>query len=113
MTYAAANNIPTWEIWHKQYGHISYSGLCKLYEKNLVSRFIVNKNSPTPDCEACIQAKPTEEPYNQSTESQMSLGELMHMDLWGKYDVVSIHGHQYYIAFMVDAARYLTVEFLK
>ena len=35
------------------------------------------------------------------------------MDLWGKYDVASIHGNQYYLLMIDNAARYITVEFLK
>ena len=35
------------------------------------------------------------------------------MDLWGKYNVASIHGNQYYLLMIDDAARYITVEFLK
>jgi hypothetical protein len=40
-------------------------------------------------------------------------GELTHIDLWGKYQIQSIHGNQYYILFVDDAARYVTVFFLK
>ncbi len=40
-------------------------------------------------------------------------GELTHMDLWGKYDVSSINGHQYYLLLVDDATRYVTVYFLK
>jgi hypothetical protein len=35
------------------------------------------------------------------------------MDLWGKYDVTSISGHQYYLLLVDDATRYVTVYFLK
>ena len=35
------------------------------------------------------------------------------MDLWGKYDVMSINGHQYYALFVDDASRYITLHFLK
>ena len=34
-------------------------------------------------------------------------------DLWGKYDIISVNGHQYYILFIDDATRYVTVHFLK
>jgi len=37
----------------------------------------------------------------------------MHMDLWGKYDVMSINGNQYYLLMVDDAMRYITVKFLK
>jgi transposase InsO family protein len=33
--------------------------------------------------------------------------------VWGKYDVQSINGHQYYLLFVDDATRYTTVNFLK
>jgi transposase InsO family protein len=35
------------------------------------------------------------------------------MDLWGKYDVSSIHGNQYYLLLVDDATRYVTLHFLK
>jgi hypothetical protein len=35
------------------------------------------------------------------------------MDLWGKYEVTSVNGHQYYILFIDEWTRYITVEFLK
>ena len=40
-------------------------------------------------------------------------GELTHIDLWGKYSIVSINRHQYYIVFVDDAGQYMTVDFLK
>jgi hypothetical protein len=43
----------------------------------------------------------------------MEPGKLMHIDLWGKYNVVSINGNQYYIVFIDDAGWYTTVNFLK
>jgi hypothetical protein len=35
------------------------------------------------------------------------------MDLWGKYDVTSINGHQYYLLLVDDVMRYVIVYFLK
>src|SRR6266436_6007296 len=35
------------------------------------------------------------------------------MDLWGKYDVTSISGHQYYLLLVDDATCFVTVYFLK
>jgi hypothetical protein len=40
----------------------------------------------------------------------MKPGELMHIDLWGKYDIKSINRHQYYTLF---ASHYMTLKFLK
>ena len=35
------------------------------------------------------------------------------MDLWGKYDMASIHGNQYYLLMIDDTMWYITIEFLK
>jgi hypothetical protein len=43
----------------------------------------------------------------------MWLGQLTHLDLWGKYDIASIHGNWYYLLLVDDTTRYVTVEFLK
>ncbi len=40
-------------------------------------------------------------------------GEITHIDLWGKYDVTSIKGNQYYLLLIDDATRYVTLKFLK
>jgi transposase InsO family protein len=62
---------------------------------------------------SCTEAKLTETPFNKNIERETEPGELTHIDLWGKYDVTSINGHQYYIVFVDNAARWTTVHFLK
>ena len=66
-TYQTTEPVQNWETWHKHYGHISYSGLQKLLDKYMVEGLTVDKTSPKPDCEACIQAKQTIEPFNKTT----------------------------------------------
>jgi len=70
-------------------------------------------NSPKLDCVACTEAKLSEAPYGPASGHQTKPGELTHMDLWGKYNVESIHGNQYYLLMVDDAVHYITVEFLK
>jgi hypothetical protein len=53
-----------WIDWHRRFGHISYSGLRRLYQEGLVDGMIVDENSPMPDCEACIQAKHARAPFS-------------------------------------------------
>jgi hypothetical protein len=103
----------SWETWHKRYGHVSYDGLQKLLTDKLVDGFYVDTRTPKPDCIACTEAKQTETTFNKNAERKTEPGELTHIDLWGKYDVTSINGHQYYIVFIDDAARWTTMNFLK
>ena len=52
-------------------------------------------------------------PYGSSSERFTKPGELIHVDLWGKYDKSSIHGNLYYLLLVDDASHFVTVEFLK
>jgi GAG-pre-integrase domain len=103
----------TWDTWHHRFGHIGYSGLQKLREKNLVSRFTPELRSPKPDCGPCTQAKLAHKPFPSTAMRTNTIGILTHIDLWGKYQIQSIHGNQYYILFVDDYTRYVTVQFLK
>jgi transposase InsO family protein len=103
----------TWETWHKRFRHISYKGLQRLKDLGLVQGLEIDLNSPMPDCIVCTEAKLAQEPFKKITHATRAPGELTHIDVWGKYDTVSIEGHQYYVLFVDNAARYITVHFLK
>jgi hypothetical protein len=111
--FTTDTNTQTWETWHKRFGHIGYKGLQRLKDLNLVQGLSVDPESPKLDCVACTEAKQTQEPYKKLMRTKRDPGELTHIDVWGKYDTVSIGGYQYYILLVDDGARYVTVHFLK
>jgi hypothetical protein len=113
VTYVTTRDTPTWETWHQCYSHISYDGLMKLYKNNLVKGFLVNENSSQPDCMACTEAKMIKQPFKGKILQQVLPGMHTHIDVWGKYEVASIYGHQYYLLFVDDASHYTMVNFLK
>ena len=84
-----------------------------MLDNNLVEGFSINTRTQKPDCIACTESKQTVEPFSKSTEWKTEPGELTHIDLWGKYNIASINGNQYYILFVNDAERFSTTEFLK
>jgi hypothetical protein len=61
----------------------------------------------------CIEAKHSRKPFGPSTDRDSSLGELTHIDLWGKYNITSINGSYYYLLMVDNAARYNTIVSLK
>jgi len=109
---ANTSHLP-WEVWHRRFGHVGYSGLQNLLRLNIVDGFTVDASSLKPDCVACTEAKLFEAPYGPASDKQTKTGELTHTDLWGKYDVKSINGNQYYLLLVDDATRHITTEFLK
>ena len=49
--------ILPWEEWHRRYGHINYTELQSLRDKNLVDRFNPDPESPKQDCSPCTAIK--------------------------------------------------------
>ena len=105
--------LKPWNIWHRHFSHISYSSLCKLFDKKLVTGFNVDHDTPFSDCVACTEAKQSVIPFNKGTEHNSELGELTHVDVWSKYSVSSINGFQYYLLMVDDTLHYVMVKFLK
>jgi hypothetical protein len=73
----------------------------------------VNRDSPIPQCVACIEGKHSVTPFGHSQSRASVPGEVTHIDLWGKYDITSIHGNSYYMLAVDDVSRYVTIYFLK
>ena len=74
-------------------------------------------NNPDSDlnfqCQVCIAAKMARAPYPKySATRATSKGDLTHSDLWGPTRVESIGKNLYYIAFINNYSRYITVQFL-
>ena len=73
----------------------------------------MDMKSPKLDCIPCIEAKLFKAPYDPASGAETKIGELTHVDLWGKYDIKSIHGNQYYLLLIDDTTRHITIEFLR
>jgi hypothetical protein len=77
----------------------------------LVEGLKVNSRSDKPDCCACIEAKQSVKPYpSHSAHTTQHVGELMHLDVWGKFLVQSIDKNQYFIGLIDNHTRYITIE---
>ncbi|GKD59311.1 ribonuclease H-like domain-containing protein, partial [Tanacetum coccineum] len=53
----------------------------------------------------CQKAKQTREPFPLSEHKSSVLGELVHLDLWGPYRVVSKEGYKYFLTIVDDFTR--------
>jgi len=113
FSFNANTSALSWEIWHQRFGHVGYSGLQKLLDNTMVEGLHVDMRSPRPDCVACTEARHSEKPYGLAEKKETKLGQLTHVDLWGKYKTISIHGSQYYLILIDDTSQYVTVDFLK
>jgi hypothetical protein len=103
----------SWNVWHCHFGHISFSGLQRMLDLQLVTGFNVDHNSSKSDCMACTEAKQSVLPFNKKGDNDMHPGDLIHINIWGKYNVASINSCQYYLLMVDKASWFITVEFLK
>ncbi len=103
----------SWDVWHHHFGHVGFSGLQRTLDLQLVTGFNVDCKSPKSDCVACTEAKQSVLPFNKKGDNDTHPGDLTHIDVWGKYDIASINGYQYYLLMVDDALWFITVEFLK
>jgi hypothetical protein len=107
------HQLKSWDVWHCHFGHISYSRLKKLFDCKLVTGFFIDCDSQMADYVPCIEAKQSVILFNKKGEQETKLGEITHIDIWGKYNTASIKGFYYYLLMVDDTLRYVTVKFMK
>jgi len=112
--YATRKSLQSWETWHHRFSHIGYEGLKYLLDKELVDGLQVDETSSKPDCQACTEAKQSIQPFTKKAKHWSDKnGQLTHIDLSGKFPIVSIDGSHYFINFIDDKSWMVTVEGLK
>ncbi|GJY37100.1 ribonuclease H-like domain-containing protein [Tanacetum coccineum] len=62
----------------------------------------IDNTKQTEYYETCQRAKQTREPFPLSDHSSSSLGELVHLDLWGPYKVTSFEGFKFFLTVVDD-----------
>jgi GAG-pre-integrase domain/Integrase core domain len=114
--YASSSPAPiSWGEAHRRFGHLSISGLKTLFNSDMVTGIKVDPDSNQDlACEACIQAKLHHQSFPKLSNNRAGKpGDLTHSDLWGPARTTSIGGLQYYISFIDDHLRRITIKFLK
>ncbi|GJU01054.1 ribonuclease H-like domain-containing protein [Tanacetum coccineum] len=95
-------------LWHNKLGHPADQVLSVL--KRDLS---IYDNTSVPVCEICQRAKQTREPFPLSDHKSKTLGELVHLDLWGPYRVHSREGYRYFLTIVDDYSRAVWVYIVK
>ncbi|XP_021734165.1 uncharacterized protein LOC110700891 [Chenopodium quinoa] len=100
-------------LWHKRFGHASFSLLDKLRSKELVEGLPSIKFLKDKVCSACVKGKQTRISFKyKNMVSTTKLLELIHMDLCGPMRIQSRSGKRYVMVIVDDFSRYTWVFFL-
>ncbi|GJW03860.1 ribonuclease H-like domain-containing protein [Tanacetum coccineum] len=94
--------------WHCRLGHPTDPVLGVLKPE-----LKIDNTKQTEYCETCQRAKQTREPFPLSDHSSSSLGDLVHLDLWGPYKVTSSEGFKYFLTVVDDYTRAVWLYLIK
>lgn len=93
--------------WHNRLGHPSEPVL-----RILGSSLDIN-DDPLPPCDVCHRAKQTRTPFPLSDHKSNSLGDLIHLDVWGPYKVPTCEGFRFFLTVVDDFTRSVWIFLLK
>lgn len=98
--------------YHKILAHQNFVHIKKVLKNNNVS-FSCEKNEKDHFCEACIQGKHFRRPYPASSSRATYAGEMLHVDVCGPIETISVGGSRYFLLIKDDFSHYRTIYFLK
>jgi len=102
------------ETWHKHLLHVSKDPIISL-SKNVDGLHILRSPHDNDDgkpCESCIFGKHQRDPFHSNDKRCKQPGELVHSDLCGEFQEVSLGGGKYFVTFIDNATRYTRIYIL-
>ncbi|WVZ02011.1 hypothetical protein V8G54_022817 [Vigna mungo] len=109
---AEGANEKEW-LWHYRFGHLNFRSLCQLRDKNLV-RGIPEFFVPSKVCEGCAAGKQTRSIFKRYTYKRaVQVLNVIHADVCGPFDVLSLGGNRYFLFFVDEFSRKLWIYLLK
>ncbi|CAL2226910.1 unnamed protein product [Prunus armeniaca] len=100
-------------LWHKRYGHLNYTSLMLLQDKEMVQglpRLQVTKHV----CSGCATGKGHREPFDKEKVWRASQPlELIHCDICGPIQITTPASNRFFLTFIDDHTRMCWVFFLQ
>ena len=105
--------MSTEELWHRRYGHLNQHDLVQLQKKSMVEGLPKLKSEHL-ECEAYALGKQHREEFPMHIEKKhRELIELIHIDVCGPMQTMSIGGERYFLIFVDDRSRFTWVYFIR
>ncbi|KAL8108059.1 hypothetical protein AgCh_024481 [Apium graveolens] len=99
--------------WHKKLSHLNFNNINELVKKNLVRGLPKSVFTPDGLCDSCQKAKQRKSSFKSKTESSiLDPYHLLHVDLFGLVNVMSIAKKKYALVIVDEFTRYTWVYFL-
>ncbi|KAL4367130.1 hypothetical protein GQ457_05G027260 [Hibiscus cannabinus] len=109
---AASLEDDSW-LWHHRYGHLNFKSLSLLSNQNLVDGLPMIRRIDAV-CESCVVGKQHRDPFSKTSNMRASkLAELIHADVCGPMQTLSLNNSRYFVVFVDDFSRMTWVYFVK
>ena len=106
----AHENYSLWLLWHLQKGHLGYDNLKLLNDKSMVNGMSVSTNEVFDwNCEGSLIGKQQWKSENNTSQ----LLELIYSDICGPMNVDLVGSSEYFVTFIDDYLRFITVYMIK
>jgi hypothetical protein len=105
----------SWLTWHARLGHTGLKALQYLQKQDLEKTIEIQGTFPSEhECIPCYKGKMSNQPFKKGTYRRKHPLELIHSDLMGPIEVLSIRGQNKYVLTCIDdATRYVWIYFLQ
>lgn len=100
-------------LWHRRLGHINYQSLCKMRDGAVRGIEFNDDSSEIERCETCAMGKQCRQPFTKSEYESKNILDLIHSDLVGPMETLSIGKSRYILTFIDDHSRKIFSYFLR
>ena len=101
------------DTWHCRFGHLGKQNMTKLMNSDLVKDMAVSTQTLT-FCEPCAQGKAHQQSYPKISDTRSAdILDLIHADVCGPINPVSLGGKCYFVTFTDDCSRFVWVRFIR
>lgn len=96
----------SWD-WHKRLSHLNFNSINELVKKDLVRGLPKSVFTPDGLCDSCQKAKQRKTSFKSKTESSiLEPYHLLHVDLFGPVNIMSIGKKRYALVIVDEYTRY-------
>ena len=100
-------------LWHCRLGHVNINKLNMIIHNGLVKNMNLNNTGTLLPCEPCLLGKMTRKSFSASQPRSQRILELIHTDISGPITPVALGEFAYFITFIDDFTRFVTVYLMR
>ena len=101
-------------LWHLRFGHLNVNDVKLLHDQKMVTGMMLGSSDDVAGCHGCALGKSSRNPFpKKSTQKSTKPLQLVHSDVCGPLHIDSVGGSRYFVTFIDDFSRYVTVYAMK